>query len=241
MNTVVVIQARVGSTRLPGKVLLPLEGKPVLARVIERVQAASGVDQIVVATTVSPQDDAIVRLCETLGVGCCRGSEDDVLDRYYQAALAVKADIVVRVTSDCPLFDPDLLSHMLAAFKAQPGLQFMTNAGYPRGLDVEIFDFATLARAWTEAKDPPEREHVTPYMYRVPGRFETAEYRAPQDLSAMRWTLDTEEDWDFIRRVYRALHREGEIFRRDAVFALLRRQPELSQINAHVRQKALGE
>lgn len=241
MKTVVIIQARMGSTRLPGKVMLSLEGKPVLERVVERVRAARGVDEIVVATTDAPQDAILVRLCERLGVACCRGSEDDVLDRYYRCALAAQADIVVRVTSDCPLFDPELLSEMLNAFKARPGLQFMTNVGYPRGLDVEIFDFATLARAQAEARQPHEREHVTPYMYQVPGRCEMLEYRSPDDFSALRWTLDTKADWDFISRVYQSLHREGQIFTRSQIHALLQQRPELCRINAHVRQKDLGQ
>ncbi len=244
MKTVAIIQARMGSTRLPGKVMKELRGKTVLAHVIFRVQACLLIDEVVVATTTSKADDVIVAEVERCRVKWFRGSEEDVLERYYLAAQEYNADVVVRVTSDCPLFDHEVLSQMLEYFKEETfeGLQIdylsnCLNRSYPRGLDVEVFTFEVLEKAFTRAQNPYEREHVTPYIYQHPEIFSLHTQTNDDDLSNYRWTLDTEDDWKLIEAVYADLYREEEIFTTDEVIALLRAKPELIKLNIHVQQK----
>ncbi|HEX7954928.1 MAG TPA: glycosyltransferase family protein [Burkholderiales bacterium] len=248
MNVVAIIQARMGSTRLPGKVLRVLGHATVLAHVVRRVQSAAGIDEIIVATTPSPNDDAIVKEAERLGASVYRGSEDDVLSRYYHAARLAHADVVVRVTSDCPLLDPDVLSGMIDKFiVAQTGdrrVDYLSNTltrTYPRGLDVEVFSFAALARAYREAGDPAEREHVTPYLYRHPEKFMVEQCIGDVDRSHLRWTLDTEEDWHFLRQVFDHLDSGNGEISTDQVVTLLAADRHLAQINAHVTQKTVGQ
>lgn len=245
MKTVAIIQARMGSTRLPGKVLRPLCGKTILAHVIDRVRVSQEIDEIVVATTDRPADDALAALVPTLGVTLFRGSEDDVLSRYYFAALAAKADTIIRVTSDCPLFDGDVLRAMLGEFAARrqrsEPLDYLSNTltrTYPRGLDAEIFDFAALERTQREATQPFEREHVTPYIYGHPERFALRNHAGTPDLSHQRWTLDTDEDWRLIEAIYTALYRPDRLFATEDILNLLDRQPALVALNAHIVQKA---
>jgi spore coat polysaccharide biosynthesis protein SpsF len=235
-----------GSSRLPGKVMRILAGRSVLAHVVERVRRCPLVDEVVVATTTSPADEVIVAEAQQLGVRCCRGSEQDVLARYYAAAREALAHVVVRVTSDCPLFDPQLLEHMLRQFRdaawAGEPLDYLSNTlerSYPRGLDAEIFTFAALERAHREARRPAEREHVTPYLYRHPERFHVRSVRGERDLSHHRWTLDTPEDWAFVSAVFERLGEQR--LGMDAVLEILERRPELAALNAHVKQKAPGE
>lgn len=245
MKTVAIVQARVGSTRLPGKILLPLAGRSVLAHVLERVRAASGVDETVVATTTAPADAAVAAEAERSGVRVFRGDEADVLSRYALSAAASAADVVVRVTSDCPFLDPALLSAMLGAFHASRAagrpLDYLSNTvvrSFPRGLDAEIFTRAALDRAAREAVAPHEREHVTPYLYQRPERFAVDQYVHVPDLSAHRWTLDTPDDWELIRRVAEALGPQGQCFTTDAVLALLAEKPDWTKLNAHTEQKS---
>ena len=262
MKTVAIIQARMGSTRLPGKVLKPLAGDTVLGHVLRRVRQAKRLDAICIATTESPTDDPIVAESARLGVSCWRGSEQDVLARYLGAAQASEADVIVRVTSDCPLFDGALLDEMLAVFQSAGGLQppsvssdsaterrlqaagtgldYLSNVQarrFPRGLDAEIFTFTALARAHREATRQHEREHVTPYFYQHPELFRLHSFVGASDLSEHRWTLDTPEDWQFVEAVYAAL---GADFTTADVLNLLKARPELAKLNAHVEQKKLG-
>jgi spore coat polysaccharide biosynthesis protein SpsF len=246
MRIVAIIQARMGSTRLPGKVMKELCGKTVLAQVIFRVQACLLVDEVVVATTTSKADDVVVAEAEKYGAKWFRGSEEDVLERYYLAAKEYNADVVVRVTSDCPLFDPEVLSQMLEYFKNETfeGLQIdylsnCLNRSYPRGLDAEVFTFDVLEKAFTEAKKPYEREHVTPYIYEHPDIFSLHNQTNDDDISNYRWTLDTADDWKLIEAVYADLYRKEEIFTTDEVIALLGVKPELVKLNANVKQKEL--
>lgn len=243
MKTVAVVQARMGSTRLPGKVMRELCGRTVLAHVIQRVRA-SGLDGVVVATSSLAQDDSIAEAAEQAGAGVYRGSEDDVLDRYLQAATQSDADPVIRITSDCPLIDPMVVREIVAAFcrrrSSGESLDYLSNTlerTYPIGLDTEVFTYSALRRAWSEARLPHEREHVTPYIYQHPSEFRIAQFRNDRDLSALRWTLDTPEDFDFFRAVYEALWKPGEIVPTSAVLALLEERPELAEINAHVKQR----
>jgi len=243
-----------GSTRLPGKVLKRLANEKVLSHVVRRVRLAKRLDGICIATTESPADEPIVSECARLGVSCWRGSEQDVLSRYFDAAQACGAKVIVRVTSDCPLFDGALLDEMLALFQSEgnllstqrgrpvgEGLDYMSNVQvrrFPRGLDAEIFTFAALTRAHREATQPHEREHVTPYFYQHSELFRLHSFEGAEDLSAHRWTLDTPEDWQFVEAVYEAL---GPSFDTLAVLNLLKARPELATLNRHVEQKKLVE
>ncbi|HET7677409.1 MAG TPA: glycosyltransferase family protein, partial [Candidatus Limnocylindrales bacterium] len=174
MRTVAIVQARTGSTRLPGKVLARIGGRPMLAHVVERARAAPGVDEVVVATSVLPEDDAIAGLCAESGWPCERGSATDLLDRYERAAAAHDAEVVVRVTGDCPLLDPALVGEVIALL-GRGGYDYASNTleprTWPHGLDAEAFTRAALATAWAEDTDPAWREHVTPFLYRHPERF----------------------------------------------------------------------
>jgi len=246
MKTVAIIQARMGSTRLPGKVMKQLCGKTVLAHVISRVQACPLVDEVIVATTTSPSDDVIITESKKCGAKCFRGSEEDVLERYYLAAKEYKADVVVRVTADNPLVDPEVFSQMLEDFKSKTecglDIDYLSNSlnrSYPLGLDAEVFTFASLERTHREAYKAYEREHVTPYIYEHPEIFSLHGQTWDKDFSAYRWTLDSEEDWILISEIYTELYKYGEIFTTDEVLALLNEKPELVKINAHVKHKEM--
>ncbi len=240
MKTVAIIQARMGSTRLPGKVIMDLGGDTVLARVVRRLCRAKFVDEIVIATTSSDADDAIVRECERLGVPWFRGSEDDVLDRYYQAAQTYAAGAVVRITSDCPLIDPELVDGTIRVFQEQH-CDYASNLfprTYPRGLDTEVFTVAALERDWREARAPYQREHVTPFLYEHPELFRLVSLRGQIDYSQYRWTLDTAEDLQLLRAIYARFSNQDNFGWREAV-ALMEREPELAELNSRVLQKSL--
>ena len=242
MRIVAVVQARMGSSRLPGKVLKGLGGQSVLARVVQRLHRSSLISEVVVATSVSSGDEAVVREAERLNVGCFRGSEADVLDRFYRAARAFHADTVVRITSDCPLIDPEITDQTIRAFlNEQP--DYASNGlerTYPRGLDTEAMTAEALARAWRKANEPYQREHVTPFLYEHPELFRILSVTNDMDCSAHRWTLDTPEDLEFIRAVYDRFGNGGDFSWRD-VLQLVEREPALSELNSHVQQKALKE
>jgi spore coat polysaccharide biosynthesis protein SpsF len=244
MNVTVIIQARMGATRLPGKVLKMLGDKTVLAQVVSRVAACPRVDNIIIASTDSPQDDAIIQHVTALQLPYFRGSEQDVLARYYFAAKTWGAtETLVRVTADCPLFDPQLLTQMLETFDATP-TDYLSNTlvrSYPQGLDAEIFTFATLERAFHEATELYQREHVTPYIYQHPELFTLSNYLGHPDWSQHRWTLDTPEDFMLLEQIYHALYPHNPVFTTQQILALFARQPELIAINQHIRQKKLGE
>lgn len=211
MRTVAVVQARLGSTRLPGKVLLPLAGQPLLIRVMRRAARALSVDDIVVATTTLPQDDRIVELAEGQGWPVVRGSEMDLLERYIQAARSHRADRVVRITSDCPLIDPALIDDVAAALEGEAG-DYASNTleprTYPRGLDVEVMTRDALEAADREDHDPASREHATPFIRRDPERFRLVRVVGIRDESAHRWTVDTPQDYELVRRLYEVLGRD---------------------------------
>ena len=240
MRIVAIVQARMGSTRLPGKVMLLLAGKPVIQRVIERLQRAEILSEIVIATTTTDKDDVIVELCSSLGVKCYRGSEDDVLDRYYWAAKTAEADVVVRITSDCPLIDPTIVDQIVRGFLERMDRVDYANNGYPkktfpRGLDVEVFSFSALKRAWNEDDSPRFREHVTPYLYMHPDKFKIWCMEGERDLSRHRWTLDTPEDYKLISFIFDYFG--DSAFLLEDVLVLLEHHPEWSLINADVQQK----
>lgn len=245
MDVTAIIQGRMGSTRLPGKIMKPLCGKPVLAHLIERVSQARLIDGIVIATTELPEDDAIARLAEDLGARCYRGSAGDVLARYCGAIRRYGlTGAIVRITSDCPLYDP-FAADAAIRFFLMNGYDIVTNAGsrpeqrtYPRGLDTEIFPPAILEDACEKAAAPHQREHVTPYIYETSQK--AYYYRNKTDLSRHRWTLDTQEDWEFVSAVYERLYRGSHDFYCADVVRLLDAHPEIFEINSRVEQKALA-
>lgn len=242
MRTVAVIQARMASSRLSGKVLMRLGLSSVLLNVVRRVERSRLIDEVVVATTTERADEAIFEECERHNVISVRGSEHDVLDRYYQAACARQASSVVRITADCPLIDPDLIDDVVRAFQSDyPDYASNTRVRtYPRGLDVEVFSFEALERAWHDAKQPWERAHVTPFLYQHPEIFRLVSVCSNHDYSQYRWTLDTPEDYEFVRQLYARLKARTDFSWRD-VLDVLKREPGLSCINANVSQKELQE
>ncbi|MDH7472937.1 MAG: glycosyltransferase family protein [Anaerolineae bacterium] len=240
MKVVAIIQARTGSTRLPAKVLLDISGASMLERVVTRTQRAKRLDGVVVATTVQPADDAIMEICADHGWSCFRGSEEDVLDRYYRAAIEFQADVIVRITSDCPLIDPEIVSRIIEEFlDHQPEAEYVSNTWpkrtFPRGLDIEVIRFDVLERAWREDDNLAWREHVTPYIYRNPERFRIHSVTNDVDYSFMRWTVDTLEDLMLVRRIYE--HFGDDQFSWLDVVALLEEHPEWTEINRHIQQK----
>jgi len=242
MKIIAIIQARMGSTRLPGKVLLELGGETVLVRVLGRVRRMRTMDELVVATTAESADDAIVETASQNGALVFRGSKEDVLDRYYQAACSFDADVIVRITADCPLIDPGVSDHTVQQFLSVQA-DFGSNAlerTYPRGLDTEVMTFSALKRAWEEASEPYQRAHVTPYLYQNPGQFHLLSVTHAADYSQHRWTLDTPEDLEFLRAVYARLGGEKNFGWRE-VLNLVEREPALSEINRQITQKALHE
>lgn len=240
-RVVAIVQARMTSSRLPGKILQPIGGRPMLYWVIHRLRAATTLDDIRVATTDLSTDDATAALCAELGVPVFRGDENDVLDRYTQAARVARADAVVRITSDCPLIDPALVDQVVERFLADAP-DYVSNSlvpGYPRGLDVEAFSRDALEKSWSEARQPFEREHVTPFLYRNPDRFKILSVTAASDHSGHRWTVDTQEDLDLVREIHARLPPDS--FRWEDVLEILEREPALADINRHVVQKSLTD
>jgi len=242
MKIAAIIQARMGSTRLPSKVFMDLEGEPMLVRVVNRVGCAATLDSVIVATTVEPVDDQIAELCGACGWPCFRGSQDDVLDRYYEAAVTHKVDVIVRITSDCPLIEPVIVDRVVEKSRInQTETDYVANTlaprTFPRGLDTEVMSFEALKRAWTEAKEPSEREHVTLYIYKHPEIFNIYKLTNDVDYSYMRWTVDTKEDLEFVRRIFE--HFGHDRFSWQQVLAVLEQHPEWLEINKHIRQKEM--
>jgi len=234
--TAAIIQARMGSTRLPGKVLMMLAGKTVLEHVVERVSRAKLVDDIVVATTTDINDSKIVELCTKKGIKVFCGPEDDVLDRYYQAAKHYGIDNVIRITSDCPLIDPDIIDGTVRLY-LDSGSDYVSNGldeTFPDGLDVEVISFKALNIAWEKAALLSEREHVTPYIRNNNESFKIASYRNDVDLSAKRWTLDMPEDLEFIRRIMDGIYADNPEFSMNDVLEYIRNNPDIEDINSHI-------
>lgn len=241
MPAIAIVQARMGSTRLPGKVLRTLVGKPMLWHIVQRLRAVPGLGNIVVATSTSQGDIPIQELCRGTGIPVFAGSEDDVLDRYYQAARQFGADPVLRITADCPLVDPGVVGRVLSMFAASAcdyvgvatgaGAIFMKGGRFPDGLDAECFSFAALERAWREATARSDREHVTPYIWRNTTLFRTGSLLADKDYAEYRWTVDTEDDFRLVRAVYEALYQEGKPFGMQDVLTFMEQHQDLMDVN----------
>lgn len=241
MKVVAIIQARMGSTRLPGKVLCDLDGKPMLARVVTRARRAAQINEVIVATSTLAADQEITALCAERGWPFFRGDEQDVLDRYYRAALAFHADVVVRITADCPMIDPEALDQVVTALleneaSSDYACNFHPRRTYPRGLDAEALRFDVLERCWQEATAAANREHVTSFIYQHPEAFALRGVESGGDFSHLRWTVDTPEDLELARAIYAYFGRDDFSWR-DAV-AACEVHPHWADLNQHVVQKA---
>ncbi len=245
-NIIAIIQARMSSSRLPGKVLADIGGKPMLARVVDRTRRTKLVNAVVVATTTDASDDPVETYCRENQIACFRGDPFDVLDRYYQAAKKFQADVIVRLTADCPVIDPQVIDQVIDEFSRKQA-DFAANRlpppwkrTYPIGLDTEVATFAALERAWTEADKPYEREHVMPYLYAEPGRFKTVLVNTDPDYGEMRWTVDTRQDLEALRRIFAAFDNRDD-FSWLEVLELVKLQPEIMEINANIPHKKFDD
>lgn len=243
---VAIIQARMTSSRLPGKVLIPIVGYPMLYHVVNRVSSAKMVNQTVIATTDDPADDPIAEFCLTNGYACFRGHPYDVLDRYYQAALKFQADIIVRITADCPLMDPELIDSLLQTF-LDTKVDFAANRlpppwdrSYPIGLDIECVRFDSLRKAWQEAESPFEREHVMPYLYDQPDRFKILLTHHDPDYGKKRWTVDTPQDLALVKAIFENFAPRLD-FSWLEVIELINQHPEMEKINTSIIAKNVAD
>jgi len=239
---VAIIQARMGSTRLPGKVLMDLSGKPALVRCVKRTSRTKMIDAVGVATTIKSADDDIANLCNQHGIRCFRGSEEDVLDRYYHAATVFEADIIVRITGDCPLIEPAIIDQTIADFMALApeidyACNFMPIQTFPRGLETEVLFFEVMERVWREDKNLAWREHVTTYIRKNAELFRISGISSKIDYSNLRWTLDTEEDLQFVRCIYNYFGHDH--FSWQEVLDVLNHHPDWLKINQHIKQKII--
>ncbi|WKA47114.1 glycosyltransferase family protein [Geobacillus zalihae] len=243
MKVAAIIQARMGSTRFPGKVLKKVLGKTLLEYQIERVKRAKTIDEIIIATTTKESDDPIVQLCQQLSIPYYRGSEEDVLSRYYEAATEFGVDVVVRLTSDCPIIDPNVIDKVVEHYlENKDRYDYVSNTltrTYPRGLDTEVMSYEVLKKAHDEAKELIYREHVTAYIYHHPDQFRLCNVSNEKDESKHRWTVDTEEDFLLIKNILETLYPLNPLFTLEDVIQILRDKPEWVEINAHIQQKKL--
>lgn len=244
MNVVCIIQTRMGSTRLPGKVLKQICRKTVLEHVTNRLKKVKSIDKIVIATTVLEKDNVIVKESERLNIDYFRGSEENVLSRYYYAAKEYDADVVVRITSDCPLIDSkvteDTIQFYLDNMHKYDYVSNTLERTFPRGLDTEVFSFKALEKAFNEAVSESDKEHVTPYIWSNSNKFKLGCYKNDVDYSHLRWTLDTIEDFDLIKKIYFYLHGQRDIaFNMNDILSLYEKYPYLLRINKKIEQKKI--
>jgi spore coat polysaccharide biosynthesis protein SpsF len=236
MKTLAIIQARMGATRLPDKVLADIHGRPMLGWLLERVRAVAAIDEIVVATTAQPADDILVAwlAAHERGVGCFRGSESDVLERFYRCAEGRGSDVIVRITADDPLKDPGIIGEAIEMCRQDPSLDYVSNTmhpTWPEGLDIEVFRTRALQRAFREATLPSEREHVTPYIWKNPQKFRVHSMEWTRDLSHWRWTVDKPADLEFMRQVFGRFI-DCPLVPFAEVIAYLEQHPQVREINA---------
>lgn len=243
MKIVCTIEARMKSSRLPGKVLLPVCGKPLLELMIERLRQVPELDGIVIATTADPSCQPIEELAKRVGVGCFRGSEDDVLDRVLRSAQSAQADLIVELTGDCPLIDPDLVSEVIREFRSRD-VDYCANVlqrTHPRGMDVQVFPAKVLAQVAELTNNPSDREHVSIYIYTHPELFRlhnVTSSLSPEDAD-LRLTVDTPDDFKLVSEIFQRLYPTNPRFRLADILKLMREHPELRAINSHVRQKTV--
>jgi spore coat polysaccharide biosynthesis protein SpsF len=244
LNVVIIVQARTGSTRLPNKILKEVMGKPLLEYLLERLKRVKKADTICVATTTKPQERPILDICSRMSVGTFRGSEEDVLERYFLAAQEWKADAVVRITSDCPLIDPVEINKLIEYYIDHVGkydyVSHSLERSYPAGMEAEIFSFEVLEKANQEAKSGPEREHVTLYFRERPEVFRLANLAYKEDQKDYRWTVDTPEDFELVAKIIENLYSVNPEFSLDDILDLCQKNPGWRNINSHITQKAAG-
>lgn len=237
MKIAAIIQARMGSRRLYGKVSEYIEGKPMLWHIIDRVRRSKLIRGIVISTTTKEVDKEIIEIAKYSAAYSYAGSEDDVLDRYYQTAKEFKVDPIVRITADCPLIDPRVMDKLIQRY-SKGDCDYVSNTtlngNYPDGTDVEVFSFEALETAWKEAKLSSEREHVTPYIQNNPSKFRLARVESDINLSHHRWSVDEKEDLEFVRKVYGHLYKKGQVFYMEDILKLLDKYPSLIKINQHI-------
>ncbi len=243
MNVAIFVQARMGSSRLAGKVLKKVLGRPLLSYQIERLRKVKNADQIVVLTTTRFEDDLINKLCLDENIACFRGSEHDVLNRYYEAAQLFKPSAIVRSTADCPLIDPKITEEVISLFlNNQPKCDYASNSlerTFPRGLDVEIISLNALTQAERMATQSFEREHVTAYIYKHPEQFILKNLALNPSQAKHRWTVDTPEDFELIKRIIETLYPKDPDFDMQSILNLLKNHPDWFQLNAHIEQKKI--
>lgn len=239
MKIVAIIQARMGSTRLPGKVMKKVLGKSLIKYQIERVHRSEYIDEIVIATTTKEKDLPIIQFCNQHSIPYYRGSEENVLSRYYEAAKLFNADIIVRLTSDCPIIDPQIMDQVIQYY-LENNYDYVSNTlvrTYPRGMDTEVFSFDVLEKVYLEAKESNHKEHVTSYIYQHPEIFHLGCVTNDVDYSHHRWTVDTEEDYQLIKKIIEHLYPVNSQFQLKDVLLLLEKHPDWLEINAKVKQK----
>lgn len=242
MRIVAIIQARMGSTRLPGKVLKLVNRKPLLAYQLERLKSSKFIDEIVISTTTKKSDDEIEAFCIKNSVSYYRGSETDVLERYYETAVKFQADIIIRITSDCPLIDSQVVDKVIKYYIDNQNLDYVANTihrTYPRGLDTEVFSFKALKHVHSKAFLERDREHVTAYFYSSNGKFKIGSVQNDKDYSKYRWTVDTAEDFELIKLIIETLYNRIPNFGMIDVINLMEQKPDLYYINSHIVQKKL--
>ena len=240
-KTFAIIQARMGSTRLPGKVRRELCGKPMLHHIVQRIKQVASIDTIMLATSICQEDTAVEVFADSVEIPCFRGSEEDVLARFYEAARLLDGkenDVILRLTADNPLVDPVVLQELLTYFEGS-SYSYASTSGYPLGLGGEVFTFCALEEAYRLAEKPYEREHVTPYMYRDPKQI--GRLISPKDYTHYRFTVDTPEDFTFAEAVYDALYHGAHDFYLADIIEFLDHNPQIQEINCNVLQKQLGE
>lgn len=239
MSVIAIIQARMSSTRLTGKVLLPLAGTPTLNHVVSRIQSCKTIDKAVVATSIDSSDDAIEKYCHESNFEIYRGSLLDVLDRYYQCAKSVHANTIVRITADCPVIDPVVVDAVVTGFLAGGYDYYSLSGEFPDGLDCEVISFNALEKAWKNAKLPSEREHVCPYIHSShKSEFKTGGLELFTGLQHMRWTLDESSDYVLLQKVFDCLYRPTQLFLTNDILSLMSTHPEWMSINSEIERNA---
>ena len=236
MMIIAIIQARVGSTRLPNKVMKYLENKTVLEHVVSRVKRSSLIDEVFVATTINKNNLPLIQLCSSKNIRVFCGSEDDVLDRFYQLAKLIRPSHIVRITSDCPVIDPDVIDFIIRTH-VELNSDYTSNTiidSYPDGLDTEIFSYSALERSWKESNLLSEREHVTPYIKKHPELFLIKSVESKINYASKRWTLDTELDYEFLKSIFHLLFSKNHFFSMAEILRLLERNPSLEKVNANI-------
>jgi len=233
-----IIQARTKSSRLPNKVLLKLRGKSILEHVIQRVKGSMKIDKVIVATTTKRNDDRIAKICRKLNIACFRGSENDVLNRFYQASKKFNFFDIVRITADCPMIDPEIIDRVIDLYQKEK-LDYATNVippTFPDGLDVEVFSMGALEKAWKEAKLKSAREHVTVYMWKNPRLFKQRHLKNRINLSARRWVVDNPEDYEFMKQVFEKLFPIRPNFRLRDLLNFFAKNPDIEKINKGIKR-----